>query len=250
MSCESCIKLIEINKKLQDELDNLKNKLYENDDTDNEIKKEKRETSFVKKIKKLSKSQDFDKIINSEIIFLGMDENIKCVCGKLTDIAYVYFNYVTHNIIFIGEKCAKKYETININYNIEKLVMYLPIKKETINNLLKYKQTIVDDIVIYIINNKFQNEQLSQIIKIISFIINNFPQHKNELTSLLDYYSIREQQARLDLKRTCKCNIQKVCCCEDRIIEMVLSENIQYPYCIKCNRFICRGCDDDYTFII
>jgi hypothetical protein len=255
MECKSCADLRIENEELQSQLNELKKRISDMqedslDDSDDDTVLARKDTPFEKKIKKLSSSQDMKKILESELIFIGIDEGIKCVCGKMADAVHVYFNYKTENIIPVGEKCRKKYGLTDISYNVGKIVDSVPLRNEYVNNLLKHNHTIIGDAVNYINNNVFEKEQLSRIVKVISFIMKFSPEHSIELATQLQYYSIKERQHRMDPKCTCKCNIGAVCCCEDRTIEMLKCDETFRPYCSKCGRFICRGCDDDENLFL
>jgi hypothetical protein len=120
---------------LRKELSELYNDVADNEDNISEINERKtRKSMFAKKIMRLSMVQDVDKIISDELVYLGKDIDIKCVCGKMTDIAHIYYNCVTENIIPIGEKCARNYGVNVVGYDVGKIINSFPLKHTSIDS--------------------------------------------------------------------------------------------------------------------
>lgn len=256
MACNSCVDLTKENDLLRAQLDVLQRELSElysdtvdNDDDISEVNERKtRKSMFAKKIMRLSMIQDVEKIISDELVYLGEDVDIKCVCGKITDIAHMYYNCVTENIIPIGDKCARNNGLNIVTYDISKIIKSFPLKHTSIESLQKYKSDIKNDIVCYVTTNKdFEPVELFHIRKMIPFIMNICPENKEVLNVTLNKLTIKERQIKMDPKRTCVCDILDVCCCENPTIKSSFcnEDNKSYMKCEQCDRWMCRGCDYD-----
>ena len=263
--CQHCITLQEELSEKDKLIEELQRRVYEIESDDQDVPNSPdtqastisrpRKTALHRKILKLSKSHDITKIMENELIYLGRDRDVICVCGRVTDNAFVYYNIQTYNIIYVGDKCMKKSNMDNINYDVVKFLDGFPyayplsaqIQKIKFDWLTKYQPGIIEDIVDYVRNSIVTRDgrhlKLSR--KIIPFVIEVKSEYKKELDMLVDKILIIERQNRMDPLRTCTCDINVVCCCEDPFVEFV--ENVQQ--CQKCFRLICRGCDFDVGFL-
>ena len=143
----------------------------------------------------LSLTKNIDEIIN-EWIFIKTDTNIKkqCICGRsIYCIVHIYYNFITQNCIYAGDKCKDKFnlKEIKLSYKdyLNKKINFNITEIINIDDIFQYSLNIMTETLELIkIKVYDQNLNLHDLNLYKNYLLNNIKTDNEEFKNNINIF--------------------------------------------------------------